>query len=213
MEILRFAPEVPVEVALKFPTGKLVQGNHGKDMMYTLVDGRLMFLEQGVAVQLDTLRIAPGEPFWITRNAGRPGVKGSVSWDIRRPQAGARCQVPGVSTPQPAAAPPVFWAPEEEGHGFAAPPANGNGHAAAANGGSNGHAPAAANGASANGHTAAAADVKTQAESAVMTAIEACSKGEKYAKSLGFPLSFEAEDVRAIAATILIGMQKNSGKR
>jgi hypothetical protein len=185
MEILRFSPEVPVEVALKFPTGKLVQGNHGPDMMYTLADGRLMFLDQLVAAQLDTLRIVPGEPFWITRNAGRPGVKGSVSWDIRRPRAQApQTQLAAAPRPPANGAPPIFW-PEE-----------GNGHAAAA-----------------NGHTAAAVAVKTQAESAVMTAIEACSKGEKYAASIGYACHFEHEDVRSIADTILIGMQKNGGQR
>ena len=197
-DVLRFAPEVPVEVALKFPTGKPVQGHDGTDMMFTLVDGRLMFLAPPVAAQLDAMRIRPGEPFWITRNAGKSGVKGSVSWDIRRPNAGspANAREPGYS--QGPDADPFIATPHEQANGAAArpemPPANGTCHAPT----------------SGNGY---ASDIRTQAESAVMTAIEACAKGAKYAASINFPINFEHEDVRALANTILIGMQQNGGRR
>ena len=165
-----------MEVALKYPTGKPVQGHDGTDMMFTLVDGRLMFLAPPIAAQIDAMRIAPGEPFWITRNAGKSGVKGSVSWDIRRPNAGT----------------PVAQAPEAPRP--AMPPANGACHAPT----------------SGNGY---ASDIRTQAESAVLTALEACAKGEKYAASIGYGMKFTSEDARAIAITILIGAQQNGGKR
>jgi hypothetical protein len=173
-DILRFTPEVPVEVALKYPTGKPVQGHDGTDMMFTLVDGRLMFLAPPIAAQIDAMQIRAGEPFWITRNAGKSGVKGSVSWDIRRPNAGS----------------PVIQAPPARPE----VPTNGNPHPVTSGNGFN-------------------SDVRTQAESAVMTAIEACWKGEKYAASIGFACHFEHEDVRALANTILIGAQQNGGKR
>ena len=39
-EIIRFQPNVPVEIALKYSTGKRVQGRYGEQYFFSLVDGR-----------------------------------------------------------------------------------------------------------------------------------------------------------------------------
>jgi hypothetical protein len=191
-DVLRFQPDTPELVALKFPgPGKEVHGYKGTDEMYTLADGRLMFLEIPVAEKLDALQLAPGEPVRITKLKGKPGVKDSVKWDIRRASS---TPAPAVATLETA---PDLW---PDGADFETPAStNGNGAAAHTNG----------NG----GAGSTNAQVKTQALDAVKTAIDACLKGSQYAASIGFPINFEHEDVRALANTILIGMQQNGGRR
>jgi hypothetical protein len=43
--LLTLSPNVPVEIALLYAVGKPVEGRDGPRQMYTLVDGRVMFLD------------------------------------------------------------------------------------------------------------------------------------------------------------------------
>ena len=49
MNILRFEANTPVQVALKFDGGRDVDGRFGPQVLYTLADGRLMYLEPKAA--------------------------------------------------------------------------------------------------------------------------------------------------------------------
>lgn len=82
----------PTQIALKFRgAGKSIArtGN----VMYTLHDGRVGFFPPQVAAEIDSLNLAPGEPFVICHHGG-------ADWEIER-----------VAPPQPNAAAPSHQAP------------------------------------------------------------------------------------------------------
>lgn len=182
MEILRFAANEPVELALKFADGKPVEGRFGDQVLYTLTDDRVMYLDPAVAQRIKELRIARGELFSICKREVKRNSKRSIDWEVKR------VDPPGDPSAAPAPAPALAVV-------------------------SNGHQRPATDTASALEQQLAASLRKTQADSAVMTAIEACSKGEKYAAAIGYACHFEHEDVRALAISILIGAQQNGGAR
>jgi hypothetical protein len=68
MNKVEFAPNTPVQMALKFPNGKLDQTRRfGDQMFFTLVDGRCMYLNLDVAAKIDALGLKRGEPFWLCK--------------------------------------------------------------------------------------------------------------------------------------------------
>jgi hypothetical protein len=87
----------PTVIALKYPTGKRVSSRFGADqMMYTLTDGRVGYFSLEVAAEIDSLRLAAGEPFEICHHGG-------VEWSIERVHVSAR-PANGVAAPQTRAA-------------------------------------------------------------------------------------------------------------
>jgi hypothetical protein len=83
-EILRFDFNVPVEVALKYATGKDVEGRYGPQVMYSLVDGRVMYVDPLVADRITDLEIGAGERFSICKRERKDGRKKGVEWAICR---------------------------------------------------------------------------------------------------------------------------------
>jgi hypothetical protein len=150
---VQFLSNVPVEVALKWTDGKIVQGMYGERVMFTLTDGRKMFVDGDVAARVHMLEPVPGEPIIICKQ--RPHGRGaSTIWkvyregdnaqprtaagesalerDLRnslnvqaRPQVTSRPPAPNISDPAPR--PPAPPPPVTQ-----APAANGNGHKPAA---------------------------------------------------------------------------------
>ena len=105
-EVVDFPANVPVTVALKYAQGKTISTQYGERMMFSLVDGRVMFLDLEVASQIVALGINVHEPFTITRKwdgkAGSP-----VSWEVARlmgEQPDGSFVVPAVSPKPPASA-------------------------------------------------------------------------------------------------------------
>jgi hypothetical protein len=90
MEKVQFDDNVIVELALKFPDGKQVEGRFGDQMYYSLVDGRSMYLDMDVASKINLLELRPREPVCICRRVLRRNGKRHVEWDVFRPQGGAR---------------------------------------------------------------------------------------------------------------------------
>src|SRR3974390_2001554 len=82
-EVVDFPANVPVTVALKYAQGKTISTQHGERMMFSLTDGRVMFLDLEVASQIVSLGINVHESFTVTRKwdgkAGSP-----VSWEVAR---------------------------------------------------------------------------------------------------------------------------------
>jgi len=71
---VEFLPNVPVEIALKFATGKPINGQYGERVMFSLVDNRVMFLDLAVALQISTLGVKAGEKFFLKKVwSGRKG--------------------------------------------------------------------------------------------------------------------------------------------
>ena len=66
-EVVEFAPNVAVTLALKYAQGKTISNQYGERIMYSLTDGRVMFLDLPVAAQIEALGINVRESFSITK--------------------------------------------------------------------------------------------------------------------------------------------------
>jgi Fe2+ transport system protein FeoA len=71
MEKITFAPGAPVEVALKFPTGKNVPGKFGEQVLFTATNDTVFYLDpepaSDVERRISELGIRTGEPFRLTK--------------------------------------------------------------------------------------------------------------------------------------------------
>jgi hypothetical protein len=105
-DVVEFAPNTPVTLALKYAQGKTISGQYGERMMYSLTDGKIMFLDLPVAGQIEKLNINVRESFTITKRTD--GKKDSpVSWEVARPivageQPNGTFAVPKLPDPKPA---------------------------------------------------------------------------------------------------------------
>jgi len=82
-EVVDFPANTPVPVALQYGQGKTISNQHGERMMYSLTDGRVMFLDLAVAGQIESAGINVRESFTITRKTDGP--KGSpTTWEVAR---------------------------------------------------------------------------------------------------------------------------------
>jgi len=100
-DVVQFVPNVPVEVALKFALpGKIISTHTGERVLYTLADGRVMFLDLGVAKKVEDLGVNVREKFFLCRpEAG----KKDAEWNVwRTPETQ---KVPAKVAPQPEAPP------------------------------------------------------------------------------------------------------------
>jgi hypothetical protein len=81
-DVVQFVPNVPVEVALKFALpGKIISTHTGERVLYTLADGRVMFLDLGVAKKVEDLGVNVREKFFLCRpEAG----KKDAEWNVWR---------------------------------------------------------------------------------------------------------------------------------
>jgi hypothetical protein len=102
--VVDFPLNTPVTVALKYPQGRIITGQYGERVIYTLTDGRVMFLAPEVAGQIEAAAINVRENFTITQKWD--GVKGSPrTWEVARlagEQPNGTLVVPNA-TPSPAA--------------------------------------------------------------------------------------------------------------
>jgi hypothetical protein len=105
-EVVDFPANVPVTVGLKYAHGKTISTQHGERFMFSLDDGRVMFLDPEVAGQIASLGINVRENFSITRKC--EGPNGSVvSWEVARvtgEQPNGTLVVPAVPPKMPASA-------------------------------------------------------------------------------------------------------------
>ena len=100
-EVVKFASDVPVEVALKFAMpGKVISTPSGERVLYTLADERVMFMDLAVARQIEDLGVNVREKFFVCRPAvGKKDAQWAV-WRSPEPEkAHAAAEVAG--TPQP----------------------------------------------------------------------------------------------------------------
>ena len=67
-EVVKFTPNVPVEVALKFAIpGKVISTKSGERVLYTLADERVMFMDLGAARKIENLGVNVREKFFVCR--------------------------------------------------------------------------------------------------------------------------------------------------
>jgi hypothetical protein len=84
-EVVEFPPNIPVPVSLKYGQGKPVASQYDgpNRFMFSLLDGRVIFVDAEVANQISALGIKPGESFQITkRTDGRRDSP--VAWLVAR---------------------------------------------------------------------------------------------------------------------------------
>jgi hypothetical protein len=67
LEKVTFEPNTPVCVRLKYPAGKIVSGQFGEQVYYSLADGRAMYLDLSVGEKVNQIAARPGEPIMILK--------------------------------------------------------------------------------------------------------------------------------------------------
>jgi hypothetical protein len=179
-EKLQFQTNVPIEVALKYNDGKEVTGQYGDQVLYTLTDGRVMYVPPIVKKKIDELGIGRGELFTITKAEKRNGTRRTIEWVVATDGSGDR-------TPQRRVGQPNSQPPAQRRAGPVSAPANGNGHRPSS--------PSAGKGFLVTGQ----GQFLLQALAA---AVDAAVATECYAAACGTELQFTSEDLREIGLSI-----------
>lgn len=188
-----FDPNVPVVVTLAYPDGKKVQGRFGDQVLYSLADGRVMYVPPFVRDKLIQLGIRKDEPFSICRTAHHDGKRRVIDWTVQRN---------GALPPQPAV---VFSASvhparaANEANGLSSTHSGGN------------QVPKD------NGEPLGKSTVTTGArvalESALRASIDAALGAQHYAATHGLSIRFGSEDLRAMALSLFIQHAREAGVR
>jgi hypothetical protein len=79
---VQFQTNVPVEIALKYDDGKEVTGQYGDQVLYTLTDGRVMYVPPIVRRKIDEIRIGRGELFTLTKAEKKNGTRRTIEWVV-----------------------------------------------------------------------------------------------------------------------------------
>jgi hypothetical protein len=81
-EVVEFPANVPVTVALKYGHAKTVSSQYGERFMFSLADGRVMFLAPEVGAKIEALGINVRENFTIIRKWDEE--KSAATWEVAR---------------------------------------------------------------------------------------------------------------------------------
>jgi len=193
MAILQWQPNQPEELQLKYASGKHVTNNYGREeVMFSLQDGRLMYVPLIVEKQIQALQVRPGQTIEVCKHQS----DGRTEWKVRRIEA-------AQPAPQPKPA--------------ARAAANGASSKAVS---SNHSSSSQSRSSQSNGHAQPAAELIDQTENldgpdlesfaerhleqALRISLMAAKKAEEYGQKIGKPIQFDKNDVRAMAATLLI---------
>src|SRR5215469_8468684 len=102
-ERIVFEANVPVTATLAYADGLRVQGRFGDQVMYSLTDGRVMYVPPIVRDRLIELGIRQNEPFNICRAERREGNRRFVDWVVHphsaaspAPSANSHADAPGL---------------------------------------------------------------------------------------------------------------------
>jgi hypothetical protein len=205
-QILRFQANTPVQVALKFDGGRDVDGRYGPQVLYTLADGRLMYLEPKAARHIDELKIKAGELFSICKREVKNGQKSGIQWEVKRvepiPKPDGPKLVPPASV-NTSAAVQSSRSPAEHCPGQSPQSSNGQ---AATPGLFNEPRPLTDGRADNPPETQLRASIPGLAklEHALKTAIAAAAGAEQFGHEIGYEVRFAPVDIRAIAIDVLM---------
>ena len=87
VETVKFQTNIPEVVALQYTEGRPVPGKFGDQIMFTLVDGRKMYLSPFVADKIHGANISRGVPFSICKREVTHGNRRTVEFEIETPNA------------------------------------------------------------------------------------------------------------------------------
>ena len=212
-----FSTNVPVTVTLAFQDGLDVEGRFGDQVMYTLEDGRVMYVAPMVRTKIEELGIGKGQPFTMCKAERRNGSRRWIEWTVNPP-------VPPTTQEHVQKDHPDH-APRTAGATHQTQPANPNSRSsdrstAQSNQSEGGlKSQARTNGipqtpvGSSIGPLLAMPGVALAIQSALITGIDAAIAAEQYAAAKGLSLRFTSEDVRAIALTLFIQQAREGGSK
>jgi hypothetical protein len=208
VNILRFEMNVPAEVALQSSEGVSVEGRYGTRTMFTLTDGRVMYVPPIVASKIESAGIAPGEAFQLCKASVKTRQRRSVEWLVERINPD-RDQHPAnectststaessleddlrlsveMANARRAGLPPTEYIEEITSFPSNSHISNGRGLKIVPSGSS---API------------------TKLEQALKTAISAAHNAEKFGSELGYVVRFDADAIKSMAITVLINMSE-----
>jgi len=83
-EIVKFQINTPVEVALQMEAGERVQGRYGEQVMYSLLDNRIMYVPPYVEQRFRELAIGAGEPLLLCKQQTKEGNRNRTEWSVKR---------------------------------------------------------------------------------------------------------------------------------
>jgi len=179
-EKLQFQTNVPIDVALKYNDGKEVIGQYGDQLLYTLTDGRVMYVPRIVKKKIDELGIGRGELFTITKAEKKNGTRRTIEWVVATDGSGDR-------NTQRRAQRPNGQGPDQRRQGSGSAPGNGNGHRPSPRNETKGFL------------------VTGQGQfllQALAAAVDVAAATERYATACGLELQFTSEDLREIGLSI-----------
>jgi hypothetical protein len=201
MNILPFHLNVPTEVILERPEGTLVQGRYGYRVMFSLADGRVMYVPPFVANKIQAEGVAASGRFELCKTQARKGSRRSIEWSVRRldsfeepacarePAEASQVANGSGSGPVPApSAEPETPLERDLRASIKLVTANGNG---------NGHK---------GPHPNSQSAPPTKLEHALKTAILAAFNAERFGAELGYVVRFDADAIKSMAITVLINM-------
>jgi len=218
-KMVRFAANLPVEIALQCVDGIRVEGRYGDRVKYTLTDDRTMYVDPLVAERIKELAIQPGELFQVCKRQEKKGNRKTIHWVVERNgesetqlERDLRASIDRAKAPETAPPAPTPLALTSPAVPVSVPPPspfyelgsadraahdvrNGSGKTASAGPPTDGAAPRPPD---------------TQLAHALKTAIAAAADAEKFAKTLDYTIRFTTEDVRSMGITVLIGMQQRT---
>ena len=180
-----FEANVPVTATLAYADGLKVQGRFGDQVMYSLTDGRVMYVPPLVRDKLMELDILQNEPFNICRAERREGNRRFVDWVVQPNGSASPTPIANARRDTPESPP--------NGDGCARAKSNGNGRPANVVG--------------------AAATAESALRTALMTSIDAALAAEQYASAHGLSVRFFSEDLRAMALSLFIQHARDGGGR
>jgi hypothetical protein len=179
-EKVQFQTNVPIDIALKYNDGKEVTGQYGDQVLYTLTDGRVMYVPPIVKKKIDELGIGRGELFTITKAEKKNGTRRTIEWVVATDGSGDRKTQSRVQQPN-------GTAPAQRRGGGGSTPTNGNGHRPSSLSEAKGFL------------------VTGQGQfllQALAAAVDVAAATERYASACGLELQFTSEDLREIGLSI-----------
>src|SRR5450432_1385071 len=99
-EALKFQTNIPEEVALQFLDGLDVEGRSGPQKMFTLTDGRKLYVYPTLAAKIAKLGIGRNERFTICKREMTVEGKQCVEWEVARIDPPAKSDAT-IATPTP----------------------------------------------------------------------------------------------------------------
>ena len=83
-EVVKFPINTPVEVTLQDEAGKRVEGRYGDQVMYSLLDNRVMYVPPYVEQRLQALAVWVDEPLVLCKQQVKEGTRNKTQWSVKR---------------------------------------------------------------------------------------------------------------------------------